>query len=103
MVFFERFLSNFKKFSNSSKQTFHFIINNYNGGPVGIDTIAAGLYEEKDTIEDVFEPYLIMKGLVQRTRQGRILTQLGKQRLGIRTSNGPLFELIEDSTSSAHE
>ena len=70
-------------------------------GPVGIDNLSTAIGEEKDTIEDVFEPYLIMKGLVQRTRQGRILTQLGKQRLGIRASAGPLFELIEDSDSKA--
>ena len=69
-------------------------------GPVGIDNLSTAIGEEKDTIEDVFEPYLIMRGLVQRTRQGRVLTQLGKQRLGIRVSNGPLFELIEDSSST---
>ncbi|MFQ3306901.1 MAG: Holliday junction DNA helicase RuvB [Candidatus Midichloriaceae bacterium] len=51
-----------------------FIINNFNGGPVGIDTIAAGLSEEKDTIEDTIEPYLLQIGFIGRTPRGRVLT-----------------------------
>jgi holliday junction DNA helicase RuvB len=48
---------------------------NYNGGPVGIDTLAAALSEDKDTIEDVYEPYLLQQGFIQRTPRGRLLTQ----------------------------
>ena len=51
-----------------------FIINNYNGGPVGIDTIAAGLSEEKDTVEDTIEPYLLQIGFINRTPRGRVIT-----------------------------
>ena len=53
-----------------------FIFNNYKGGPVGIETIAAGLYEDKMTLEDTVEPYLIQNGLLERTSRGRVLTIL---------------------------
>ncbi|USO02631.1 MAG: Holliday junction branch migration DNA helicase RuvB [Alphaproteobacteria bacterium] len=51
----------------------------YNGGPVGIETLAAVLSEQKDTIEDIIEPYLIQKGLVKRTSRGRVLTDKGSE------------------------
>lgn len=51
-----------------------FIAKNYRGGPVGIETIAAAIGEEKDTIEDTVEPYLIQQGFVEKTPRGRILT-----------------------------
>ena len=50
------------------------MIENYSGGPVGIESLAASISEEKDTIEDVLEPYLIQKGFIQRTPRGRIAT-----------------------------
>ena len=53
------------------------IANNYNGGPVGIETLSASLLEQKDIIEDVIEPYLMQQGLVQRTSRGRILSEKG--------------------------
>ena len=69
--------------------------------PVGIDNLSTAIGEEKDTIEDVFEPYLIMKGFIQRTRQGRILTQRGKNHIGLKTTAGPLFDIsIQDPTDS---
>lgn len=52
-----------------------FIANNFDGGPVGIDTIATGLSEDRDTIEDTIEPYLMQIGFISRTTRGRILTQ----------------------------
>lgn len=55
----------------------------YNGGPVGIDTIAAAISEERDTIEDMIEPYLLQKGFIQRTARGRILTALAYNHLDI--------------------
>ncbi|MEN9945789.1 MAG: hypothetical protein RLZZ293_175 [Pseudomonadota bacterium] len=51
------------------------IMENFNGGPVGLDNLAATIGESSDTIEDVIEPYLIQKGLLQRTPRGRIITQ----------------------------
>jgi Holliday junction DNA helicase RuvB len=55
----------------------------YGGGPVGVETLAAALAEERDTIEDVIEPYLIQQGLLQRTSRGRALAGLGWRHLGL--------------------
>lgn len=55
----------------------------YNGGPVGVETLAAYLAEQTDTIEEVIEPYLIQLGLIQRTSRGRVLTSTGYKHLGI--------------------
>jgi Holliday junction DNA helicase RuvB len=52
-----------------------YIAENYSGGPVGIDTIAAALSEQRDVIEDVVEPYLLQQGFIQRTPKGRMLAQ----------------------------
>ena len=59
------------------------IIKNYDGGPVGIDTIAAAISEERDTIEDVYEPYLMQLGFLGRTPRGRVATKLAYEHLGI--------------------
>ena len=59
------------------------IIDKFHGGPVGVDTIAAALSEDAGTLEDVIEPYLMMKGLVQRTPRGRMATQNAYEHLGI--------------------
>ncbi len=55
----------------------------YNGGPVGVETLAAYLAEQTDTIEEVVEPYLIQLGLIQRTSRGRVLTSTGYKHLGL--------------------
>ena len=55
----------------------------YNGGPVGIETLSASLLEQKDIIEDVIEPYLMQQGLVQRTSRGRILSEKGHNHIQI--------------------
>lgn len=59
------------------------IIENYDGGPVGIETIAAAVSEERDTIEDVYEPYLMQLGFLGRTPRGRVATKLAYNHLGI--------------------
>jgi Holliday junction DNA helicase RuvB len=51
------------------------IIEKYGGGPVGLDTIAASLREDKETIEDVYEPYLLQEGFIERTPRGRLATR----------------------------
>ncbi len=51
------------------------------GGPVGIETLSAALSEEKDTLEEVYEPYLLQEGLIQKTPRGRVVTELAKQHL----------------------
>ena len=59
------------------------IIEQFNGGPVGIDTIAASLGEERVTIEDAYEPYLLQSGMLSRTLKGRIASQNAYRHLGI--------------------
>jgi len=62
------------------------IVENYGGGPVGVDTLAAALSEQRDMIEDVIEPYLLQKGLVQRTPRGRIISSKGCEYLGLEST-----------------
>ncbi len=59
------------------------IIERFDGGPVGIDTIAASIGEERVTIEDVYEPYLIQAGFLHRTQKGRVVSKLAYRHLGI--------------------
>ncbi|SFI81200.1 Holliday junction DNA helicase subunit RuvB [Phyllobacterium sp. CL33Tsu] len=59
------------------------IAHNFGGGPVGIETIAAGLSEPRDAIEDIIEPYLIQQGFIQRTPRGRVLTANAWKHLGL--------------------
>ena len=58
------------------------IIEKFNGGPVGIDTLSMAISEEKDTIEEIYEPYLLQEGFIQRTPRGRIATKLAYEHLG---------------------
>ena len=73
------------------------IVKNYNGGPVGIDTLAAALSEERDTIEEVVEPFLLKLGFLQRTPRGRIISPSGYKYLGIQTPSKQIkqYELLE--------
>jgi Holliday junction DNA helicase RuvB len=59
------------------------IIEKYNGGPVGLSTIAASISEEPDTIMDVVEPYLLQLGFLDRTNQGRVATKIAYDHLGM--------------------
>ncbi len=72
------------------------IIHKFDGGPVGVDSLAAAIGEERDTIEDVIEPYLIQHGYLQRTPRGRMATQTTWRHLGLTPpkvppTDGPLF------------
>ena len=58
------------------------IIDKFSGGPVGLDTIAAAISEESDTIEDVYEPYMIQNGFINRTPRGRVATLSAYQHFG---------------------
>lgn len=58
------------------------IIEKFNGGPAGVDAIAASLREDRETIEDVYEPYLLQEGLIERTSRGRLATRLAYDHLG---------------------
>ena len=59
------------------------IAEHYGGGPVGVETLAAALAEERDTLEDVIEPFLIQQGLIQRTPRGRMVSEQGYRQLGL--------------------
>jgi Holliday junction DNA helicase RuvB len=59
------------------------IIEKFDGGPVGIETLCAALSESRDTLEDVYEPYLLQKGYIQRTPRGRTATRHAFEHLGI--------------------
>jgi Holliday junction DNA helicase RuvB len=59
------------------------VIHRFDGGPVGLDNVAASIGEERDTIEDVIEPYLIQQGYLQRTPRGRVATLAAYRHLGV--------------------
>ena len=68
---------------NLDRDILRCIIERFNGGPVGIDTIAASIGEERVTIEDAYEPYLIQSGLLYRTQKGRMVSRLGYEHMGM--------------------
>lgn len=65
------------------------IIEKFDGGPVGVESLAAALGEERGTIEDVIEPYLIQQGFIMRTARGRVATRLAYQHFGLKTPERP--------------
>ena len=70
------------------KRILETIVLKFSGGPVGVNSLAVAVGEEPDTIEEVYEPYLIMEGYLNRTSQGRIATDLAYQRLGLKPNVG---------------
>ncbi len=70
------------------KRILEAIITKFSGGPVGINSLAVTVGEEPDTLEEVYEPYLIMEGYLKRTAQGRVATELGYQKLGLKAASG---------------
>jgi Holliday junction DNA helicase RuvB len=70
------------------------IAENFKGGPVGLKSIAAAIAEEEDTIEDVYEPYLMRLGFIARTSRGRMITDLAIKHLGLKDPNKPQESLI---------
>ncbi|MBD2840725.1 Holliday junction branch migration DNA helicase RuvB [Erythrobacter rubeus] len=72
------------------------IATTYKGGPVGVETLAAGLAEPRDTVEDVIEPYLIQLGLLARTARGRVLNDAGWEHLEMQPPQKPQGGLFED-------
>ncbi len=73
----------------------HTVVDKFGGGPVGVNTLATAIGEERDVIEEVVEPFLIRQGFLQRTPQGRMITALGAEHLGVdvagRTNQQGLF------------
>jgi Holliday junction DNA helicase RuvB len=72
-----------KGFDNMDRKLILAIIEKFDGGPVGLDSIAAAIGEERDTIDDVLEPFLIQQGFIQRTPRGRTATKLAYQHFGL--------------------
>lgn len=68
---------------NTDRSMLLTIINKFDGGPVGLDTLAAAISEETDTIEDVYEPYLLQLGFINRTARGRVATTAAYEHLGV--------------------
>lgn len=68
---------------NLDRKYLQYIIENYSGGPVGIETIAAGLSEQKDSIEDTIEPYLLQHGFIAKTPRGRVVTKKAYDHLDV--------------------
>ena len=68
---------------NNDRAILHMIIDKFSGGPVGLETLAAALGEDAGTLEDVYEPYLLKNGFLNRTARGRVATQTAYEHLGI--------------------
>ena len=70
------------------KRILEAIITKFGGGPVGVSSLAVAVGEESDTLEEVYEPYLIMEGYLKRTSQGRVATELSYKKLGLKAAAG---------------
>jgi Holliday junction DNA helicase RuvB len=70
-------------FDVMDRKLLHSVLEKFNGGPVGLDNLAAAIGEERDTIEDVLEPYLIQQGYLMRTPRGRVATRLAYEHFGL--------------------
>jgi Holliday junction DNA helicase RuvB len=76
------------------KRILEAVVSKFGGGPVGINSLAVVVGEEPDTIEEVYEPYLIMEGYLKRTTQGRVATELSYQRLGLKFAGAAQGSLL---------
>ncbi len=92
-----------KGFDAMDRRYLAMIADNYGGGPVGVETLAAALSEQRDVIEEVIEPYLLQQGMIQRTPRGRMLTETGYRHIGKTAPVGrnsveanTLFETIDE-------
>ena len=75
----------------TDRQLLQAVVERFDGGPVGLSTLAVALGEEPDTIEDVYEPYLLQLGFLQRTPRGRVVTKLGRAHVGAPEKEEALF------------
>ena len=83
----------------SNRRMLRMIIDNFDGGPVGVESLAAALSEERGTLEDVIEPYLIQQGYLVRSARGRMATHKAYRHLGLKPrpgTGGGLFEGAAD-------
>ena len=70
------------------------VITKFGGGPVGLGSLSVAVGEEPDTLEEVYEPYLIMEGYLKRTAQGRVATELSYKKLGLSEAKGNQRNLL---------
>lgn len=78
----EMFEVDHKGFDHMDRKILLTLIDKFNGGPVGIDSISSAIGEEKNTIEDIYEPYLVQEGYLQRTARGRVVTKMAYEHFG---------------------
>jgi len=89
---------------NTDRNVLQTIIEKFDGGPVGLDTLAASTGEEANTIEDVYEPYLLQLGFIQKTPRGRKATRLAYEHLGFTYVNNEMMQMtFEDTFNSQDE
>ena len=86
------------------KRYLNCIAQNYSGGPVGVDTLAAALSEQRDVIEEVIEPYLLQQGFIDRTPRGRVLSPNAYEHLGIQPKNKQTqLEMLSNNRTDIYE
>ena len=86
------------------KRYLNCIAQNYSGGPVGVDTLAAALSEQRDVIEEVIEPYLLQQGFIDRTPRGRVLSPNAYEHLGIQPKNKQTqLEILSNNRTDIYE
>jgi Holliday junction DNA helicase RuvB len=78
------------------RKLLHAVLSKFAGGPVGVDNLAAAIGEERDTIEDVLEPYLIQQGFLQRTSRGRVATALSFRHFGLTPPTAGPADLFQE-------
>ena len=88
---------------SADRRYLHYIAEHYQGGPVGVSTIAAGLSEQRDAIEETIEPYLLQVGFIQRTPRGRMLTQGCFKHLGMKAPVQEVELPLLDDDIEKHE
>jgi Holliday junction DNA helicase RuvB len=76
------------------KRILETIVVKFGGGPVGLNSLAVAVGEEPDTLEEVYEPFLIMEGYLNRTAQGRVATELTYKKLGLQSDPGKQARLL---------
>jgi Holliday junction DNA helicase RuvB len=76
------------------KRILETVLLKFGGGPVGVSSLAVAVGEEPDTLEEVYEPYLIMEGYLKRTPQGRVATELGMKKIGVTPNRGAQSQLL---------
>jgi Holliday junction DNA helicase RuvB len=86
-------------FDAMDRRYLQLIADHYGGGPVGVETLAAALSEQRDVLEEVIEPYLLQQGLLQRTPRGRMLTDAGYRHLGLNSPAGRQVDLLTSDLS----